>query len=142
MGLQMVGNLNPISLGVHPALPGFANLVGGNGHLPMPMAPDGNTQLLGVGAHADSMFALGGLGASNRMGAHTEEPAKIMGDASKGRPGEEWGLTAKVRADDWNVVYNPAVTTMMKMDLLHTLDHESVVCCVRFSNNGQYIATG
>src|SRR5690606_2565994 len=28
------------------------------------------------------------------------------------------------------------------VDLVHTLDHNSVVCCVRFSNDGKYVATG
>ncbi|KAK8049247.1 WD domain- g-beta repeat domain-containing protein [Apiospora phragmitis] len=27
-------------------------------------------------------------------------------------------------------------------DLVHTLDHQSVVCCVRFSHDGKYVATG
>lgn len=31
---------------------------------------------------------------------------------------------------------------MLDVDLVHTLQHESVVCCVRFSHDGKYVATG
>lgn len=31
---------------------------------------------------------------------------------------------------------------LLDVDLLHTLQHESVVCCVRFSADGKYVATG
>ena len=31
---------------------------------------------------------------------------------------------------------------MLDVDLVHTLVHESVVCCVRFSADGKYVATG
>jgi glucose repression regulatory protein TUP1 len=44
--------------------------------------------------------------------------------------------------DDWWVVFNPAVARVLDVDLVHTLQHESVVCCVRFSADGKYVATG
>lgn len=31
---------------------------------------------------------------------------------------------------------------MLDVDLVHTLPHDSVVCCVRFSYDGKYVATG
>lgn len=31
---------------------------------------------------------------------------------------------------------------MLDVDLVHNLAHESVVCCVRFSLDGRYVATG
>ena len=31
---------------------------------------------------------------------------------------------------------------MLDVDLVHSLSHESVVCCVRFSHDGKYVATG
>jgi len=44
--------------------------------------------------------------------------------------------------EDWNVVHNPNASTKMHLELSHTLEHDSVVCCVRFSSDGRFIATG
>lgn len=46
--------------------------------------------------------------------------------------------------DDWHVLYNPnpAVPRNLDIELVHTLPHQSVVCCVRFSHDGKYVATG
>lgn len=43
---------------------------------------------------------------------------------------------------DWVVGYNPNVQTSLSVELNHTIEHTSVVCCVRFSNDGKFIATG
>ncbi|KAJ7269560.1 chromatin associated protein [Mycena rebaudengoi] len=45
---------------------------------------------------------------------------------------------------EWFAVWNPAVSRkrIADMNLLHTLLHESVVCCVRFSKDGRFLATG
>lgn len=43
---------------------------------------------------------------------------------------------------DWFAIFNPQVPRVLDVDLLHTLQHESVVCCVRFSADGKYVATG
>ena len=47
----------------------------------------------------------------------------------------------KVEAD-WFAIFNPMVPRVLDVDLVHTLQHESVVCCVRFSHDGKYVATG
>ncbi|KAM7207405.1 transcriptional repressor tup1 [Naviculisporaceae sp. PSN 640] len=44
--------------------------------------------------------------------------------------------------DDWWVIYNMHVPKVLDVELVHTLQHESVVCCVRFSSDGKYVATG
>jgi hypothetical protein len=44
--------------------------------------------------------------------------------------------------DGWFVQYNPQLPRVIDVSLLHTFQHESVVCCVRFSQNGKYMATG
>jgi len=43
---------------------------------------------------------------------------------------------------DWIVGYNPGVQTNLNIDLAHNLEHSSVVCCVKFSNDGKTLATG
>ncbi|CAP69108.1 uncharacterized protein PODANS_7_10660 [Podospora anserina S mat+] len=44
--------------------------------------------------------------------------------------------------DDWWAIFNQAVPRVLDVDLVHTLQHESVVCCVRFSADGKFVATG
>ena len=43
---------------------------------------------------------------------------------------------------DWYAVFNPEVPRVLDVSLVQSLTHESVVCCVRFSQDGKYIATG
>eukprot|EP01111_Echinosteliopsis_oligospora_P011283 TRINITY_DN3688_c0_g1_i1.p1 TRINITY_DN3688_c0_g1~~TRINITY_DN3688_c0_g1_i1.p1 ORF type:complete len:631 (+),score=141.31 TRINITY_DN3688_c0_g1_i1:213-2105(+) len=43
---------------------------------------------------------------------------------------------------DWIVGYNPGVQTNLNIDLMHNLNHQSVVCCVKFSADGKYLSTG
>ncbi|RMD42541.1 hypothetical protein DV735_g2605, partial [Chaetothyriales sp. CBS 134920] len=48
----------------------------------------------------------------------------------------------KKEGPDWYAIFNPAMPRMLDVNLLHNLVHESVVCCVRFSHDGRYVATG
>lgn len=48
----------------------------------------------------------------------------------------------KREGNDWFAVFNPNVRRALDVDLVHNLVHESVVCCVRFSRDGRYVATG
>jgi hypothetical protein len=43
---------------------------------------------------------------------------------------------------DWFAVFNPELPRVLDIKLLHNLTHESIVCCVRFSADGKYVATG
>jgi WD40 repeat protein len=44
---------------------------------------------------------------------------------------------------DWFLMYNPRLPQKtLDVSLLHQFNHESVVCCVRFSKDGRYLATG
>ncbi|KAL1914353.1 uncharacterized protein VTP21DRAFT_8992 [Calcarisporiella thermophila] len=43
---------------------------------------------------------------------------------------------------DWFALFNPKLPRLLDVDLRHVLEHNSVVCCVRFSSSGQYLATG
>ncbi|THV04198.1 WD40 repeat-like protein [Dendrothele bispora CBS 962.96] len=48
----------------------------------------------------------------------------------------------KKEGSDWFAMFNPKVKRSLEVNLVHTLMHESVVCCVRFSSDGKYLATG
>ncbi|KAG1877108.1 WD40-repeat-containing domain protein [Suillus tomentosus] len=48
----------------------------------------------------------------------------------------------KKEGTDWFAVFNGKVKRVLDVSLVHTLMHESVVCCVRFSADGKYLATG
>ncbi|KAG6900067.1 hypothetical protein C0995_004389 [Termitomyces sp. Mi166 len=43
---------------------------------------------------------------------------------------------------DWFAVFNPRVKRSLDISLVHNLVHASVVCCVQFSLDGKYLATG
>jgi hypothetical protein len=55
---------------------------------------------------------------------------------------EQMPAHLKREGQDWYVVFNPAVRRVLDVELVHTLPHASVVCCVRFSLDGRYVATG
>ncbi|OCK84817.1 transcriptional repressor rco-1 [Lepidopterella palustris CBS 459.81] len=48
----------------------------------------------------------------------------------------------KKEGPDWYAVFNPRTRRVLDVDLIHDLCHESVVCCVRFSLDGRFVATG
>jgi glucose repression regulatory protein TUP1 len=48
----------------------------------------------------------------------------------------------KREGPDWYAVFNPRVRRVLDVDLVHNLTHSSVVCCVRFSLDGRFVATG
>lgn len=48
----------------------------------------------------------------------------------------------KVEGRDWFALFNPKTPRYLKVDLLHTLEHRSVVCCVKFSADGRWLAAG
>lgn len=53
-------------------------------------------------------------------------------------------IPAELRKEgpDWFAMYNPRVPKTLDVNLLHQFNHNSVVCCVRFSKDGKLLATG
>jgi glucose repression regulatory protein TUP1 len=50
--------------------------------------------------------------------------------------------TIKHESGDWSVSFNPRTKQVLNVRLVHTLQHDTVVCCVNFSHDGKYLATG
>ncbi|KAH9066218.1 chromatin associated protein [Lactarius vividus] len=48
----------------------------------------------------------------------------------------------KKGGSDWFAVFNPKIERTLDVNLVHTLRHKSVVCCIKFSADGKYLATG
>ncbi|KAF8196823.1 WD40-repeat-containing domain protein [Mycena galopus ATCC 62051] len=48
----------------------------------------------------------------------------------------------KKEGSDWFVLYNPTIPRTLEVSLVHTFMHETVVCCVQFSADGKWLATG
>ncbi|CAG98255.1 chromatin-silencing transcriptional regulator TUP1 [Kluyveromyces lactis] len=48
----------------------------------------------------------------------------------------------KKQNNDYYVLHNPALPTDLDVELHKSLEHSSVVCCVRFSSDGEFLATG
>lgn len=65
-----------------------------------------------------------------------------VGEFLKVSPSLGGDMKSRKEGTDWVVVYNPTVKTNVNINLAHNLEHSSVVCCVKFSANGKYLATG
>ncbi|KAK5654142.1 hypothetical protein OQA88_7573 [Cercophora sp. LCS_1] len=76
----------------------------------------------------------------SRMGQHPAGP--VPGNVLSDLDPDRLPNHVKKVKDDWWVVFNQSVPRVLDVDLVHTLQHESVVCCVRFSADGKYVATG
>ncbi|WVQ99814.1 hypothetical protein IAU59_006957 [Kwoniella sp. CBS 9459] len=48
----------------------------------------------------------------------------------------------KKEGGDWQAMWSSQMRKQLDVALVHTLEHETVVCCVKFSNDGKYLATG
>ena len=46
------------------------------------------------------------------------------------------------RGEDWWAIFNPRITRQLDVDLIHTFNHSSAVACIRFSIDGNQVATG
>lgn len=68
--------------------------------------------------------------------------AQMNGNDFSGIDPDRVPASQKKEGADWFALFNPKVPRLLDVDLVHTLEHNSVVCCVRFSQDGKYVATG
>lgn len=74
----------------------------------------------------------------NRSMNHHAQPGSVLSELNI----DQIPAHYKKAGDDWICVFNQHVPRVLDIDLVHTLQHQSVVCCVRFSHDGKYVATG
>lgn len=101
----------------------------------LPQPPSENTN----GTHPNKQFKPGPLNTEPEEGPHRKTVAPR---SSENGVKEEDKKQTEEGGVDWIVGYNPGVQTSINIDLMHNLEHSSVVCCVKFSNDGKCIATG
>ncbi|KAF3985571.1 hypothetical protein FT662_05063 [Candidozyma haemuli var. vulneris] len=69
---------------------------------------------------------------------HVKEIPPFLSDLDVAKANPDF----KKQTPEFYVLYNPAFKRDLDVDLIQSLDHSSVVCCVKFSKNGEFIATG
>ncbi|KAF2421256.1 WD40 repeat-like protein [Tothia fuscella] len=94
----------------------------GSPQVPRPTPPPGHAQSLALQAAAQAMPSVGNV------------LAEIDPDTAPQH--------LKREGPDWYAVFNPRIRRLLDVDLVHNLIHTSVVCCVRFSLDGRFVATG
>lgn len=74
----------------------------------------------------------------NERALHVKKIPAFLQDLDIGKANPEFTK----QNPDYYVLYNPAFEKLLDIELIHSLDHSSVVCCVRFLKLGDLIATG
>jgi len=105
--------------------------------LPLPALREHNKDIVpppSSARAASTMHAVGEI--ANKDVPEGEKPPRRSTDADTEENGKD------KNGSDWIVGYNPGVQTNLNIDLMHNLNHSSVVCCVKFSSDGKYLSTG
>ncbi|KAJ5675905.1 Transcriptional repressor rco-1 [Penicillium macrosclerotiorum] len=74
----------------------------------------------------------------NQSIVRAERPGNMLANWNP----DDLPASQKREGTDWYAVFNPEVQRVLDVELVHHLNHDSVVCCVRFSRDGKYLATG
>ncbi|SAM06232.1 hypothetical protein [Absidia glauca] len=82
------------------------------------------------------------LTSGGRSGIPTKSPVAASSGVLADIDPEGVPANMKTEGEDWFALFNPKTKRYLTVDLVHTLDHSSVVCCVKFSQDGRYMATG
>lgn len=73
---------------------------------------------------------------------HPPQPEAALRDEPPFDPATSVSSDLRKEGSDWLTMFNPNVKRQLDVGLVHTLVHDSVVCCVRFSPDGRTLATG
>ncbi|KAK4694512.1 general transcriptional corepressor TUP1, partial [Lecanoromycetidae sp. Uapishka_2] len=111
---------------------------------PGPGKPRTNRGPLGHASTPQQSQSMPYPGASPQMGRPSPPPQQFhnVGNVLADLDPDQMRSDQKREGTDWFAVFNPNVRRSLDVDLVHNLVHESVVCCVRFSRDGRYVATG
>ena len=110
---------------------------------PGPGKPRTNRGPLGHGSTPQQSQSMPYPGASPQMGRPSPPPQfHNVGNMLADLDPDQMRSDQKREGNDWFAVFNPNVRRVLDVSLVHNLVHESVVCCVRFSRDGRYVATG
>ncbi|KAF8968665.1 proteinral transcription repressor [Entomortierella lignicola] len=94
-----------------------------------PAGSSNNKRKSGANSSTSTSVARTGRGANTPSSNWSDDPDNVPAQLKREGP-------------DWFAISNPKVPQQLKVDLVHSMDHSSVVCCVRFSADGKYLATG
>lgn len=78
----------------------------------------------------------------NQLSAAAQQSALVASNTLADLDIDQLPDNLKKEGSDWFAVFNPRTRRVLDVDLIHNLPHQSVVCCVRFSIDGRFVATG
>jgi glucose repression regulatory protein TUP1 len=118
--------------------PGTATSIGDQGGIISPSSKKRQVELV------SQQQPLGNGGGANQRSTSVNgmQTAAQLGNNLGDLDIEKLPAEMKKIKDDWFVLYNERAPRLLDVDMVQSLDHHSVVCCVRFSADGKYIATG